>query len=32
MEACGAREVELDNEINPEVMTNDLLRQKSDEL
>lgn len=34
MEACGAREVELDNEINsPEVYNDpDLLRQKSDEL
>ena len=34
MEACGAREVELDNEINsPEVYDDpDLLRQKSDEL
>ena len=34
MEACGAREVELDNEINsPEVYNDpDLLRQKSNEL
>ena len=34
MESCGAREVELDNEINsPEVYNDpDLLRQKSDEL
>ena len=34
MEVCGAREVELDNEINsPEVYNDpDLLRQKSDEL
>ena len=34
MEACGAREVELDNEINsPEVYNDpDMLRQKSDEL
>ncbi len=34
MEACGAREVELDNEINSPEVYNDpqLLRQKSDEL
>ena len=34
MEACGAREVELDNEINsPEVYNDtDLLRQTSEEL
>ena len=34
MEACGAREVELDNEINSPEVYNDpqLLREKSDEL
>ena len=34
MERCGAREVELDNEINSPEVYNDpqLLRQKSDEL